>query len=76
MIPGQEKRGMTTEEIKELIELREWRRRDLAQQLDVSEAAVFKWLREETKVRGPAGVLMRMLLDEARKEASKKTVPA
>lgn len=58
---------MSKSEILELLELKGWKTARLAVELDLSENAVQKWLKEDRNPSGPASILMRMWLDEARK---------
>lgn len=58
---------MAPEEIRELLELKGWLRVDLAAALRCSEQAIIGWLSRGRNPRGPAVVLMRQWLDEARK---------
>lgn len=64
-IPGCE---MSVAEIRELLELRQWKQRDLAQALELTEGAITRWLNGQNRPRGPAKQRLRQLLDEARKE--------
>lgn len=67
-----EKRGMTIEEIDELLELNDWSKTELAYHLDMSEAAIWKWYRLKKPVRGAAGVCMRDWLEKARRGEKKQ----
>ena len=67
---------MAPAEIRELMELKGWSETKLAAQLDLSQHAVHKWLAEGRKPGGPASILMRQWLDQARKEAKMKPIPA
>ena len=67
---------MAPAEIRELMELKGWSETKLAAQLDLSQHAVHKWLAEGRNPSGPAAILMRQWLAEARKEAKRKPVPA
>ena len=57
---------MSQAEILELLALKEWGRLDLAKELDLTENTVIKWLDGTRRPGGPAAVLMRIWLDEAR----------
>ena len=63
---GKDKRRMTQEEIRELLELRDWSRTKLAGELDLTENTVHQWLSGRRKASGPATILMRLWLIEAR----------
>ena len=63
---------MTCEEIKDLMKATGWSASTLAYHLDMSEDAVWKWIREKRSVRGPAGILMRQWLTAARANGKKK----
>lgn len=59
---------MTQAEIRELMALREWTVTQLAYNLDLSKDAVSRWLGDDGHPpKGPASILMRMWLDQARK---------
>ncbi len=62
---------MSKEEIVELMTLKDWSKAKLAAELDLGENIVYRWVNGERVPGGPATILMRMWLDEARK-ASKK----
>lgn len=57
---------MTKREIIELMKVKGWSKAGLAAALDLSENTVHKWLNGDRIPGGPAGILMRMWLDEAR----------
>lgn len=59
---------MTTDDILELMRLKEWSQTRLAAELDLSHAAVQRWLAESRAPRGPARILMRQWLNLARQE--------
>lgn len=59
---------MTIADVRELLELKEWTRMDLAYNLEMTEGGVHRWFREEYIPRGPANVLMKMWLNQARLE--------
>jgi DNA-binding transcriptional regulator YiaG len=63
---------MSKKEIRELIDLKAWTQAELARQLDVDVATVCKWLSGENPVGGPARILMRQWLDEARRMVEKQ----
>lgn len=61
---------MSKKEILELMTLNGWSKARLAAELDLSENIVYRWLISEDRVPGgPASILMRMWLDEARIKA-------
>jgi DNA-binding transcriptional regulator YiaG len=64
---SKENRRMQKHEIEELLQLRGWSRRQLAKQLDLTEDTVYRWMVEEKEVKGPASILMRHWLDQARR---------
>lgn len=57
---------MKLKDIRELLELKGWSQADLARRLDMHEATVSRWLSGATKPAGPARILMRQWLAEAR----------
>lgn len=59
---------MESEDILELLRLKKWSRERLAVEMDVSVAAVHAWVRQGGSPAGPASVLMRIWLREARGE--------
>jgi hypothetical protein len=61
-----EKPGMTSAEIKELMDLAQWSRTELAANLKLGEAAIHKWFRQGCAPEAPASVLMRTWLYVAR----------
>lgn len=63
-------RTMEKKEIEELIELRGWTRTDLASEMGVTENAVHRWMAGNPKPKGPAAILMRIWLEEARLAAT------
>lgn len=63
---------MSPEEIQELMTLRDWSMEKLADELELSGAAVYKWLSKRGPCSGPAAILMRLWLTEAR-EAKKNS---
>lgn len=56
---------MTSADLKELIARRGWTKRHLAEECNVSEAAVHKWFRNGV-TGGTAAVLLRTWLEESR----------
>ncbi len=60
---------MKPEEILELIELKNWSRTQLAAALDVTENTVHQWASKRRVPSGPASILMRMWLNEARQQS-------
>ena len=63
---------MTIAEIRELMELRGWSQRELARHLEITEGAVTRWLKGEHPPAGPARILMRMWLIQARADGVKQ----
>jgi len=59
---------MTPEEIRELCALKGWTMAKLAELLDVTPWSVRSWAISRRKPLGPASVLMRLWLAEARRE--------
>lgn len=57
---------MSVAEIRELLDLRQWKQRDLARELELTEGAVTRWLSGEHTPRGPARQRLRQLLEDAR----------
>lgn len=62
-------RKMKLADIKELMKRKGWSQAELARQLDLSEAAISRWFSQEQNPTGPARILMRQWLDQARAEA-------
>jgi DNA-binding transcriptional regulator YiaG len=67
---------MRKHEIAELLKLLGWSRTKLAAELDLTENTVQRWFMGDHEVKGPASVLMRQWLEEARRQSKKQTVPA
>lgn len=66
---------MNKAEILELLALKGWSRTRLASNLDMVENTVQRWIMGDRVPSGPAAILMRMWLDEARaRVAQQKTV--
>ena len=63
---------MTKEDIIELMEIKGWSRTQLAAQLDVTETTIFGWLSGRRHPGGPAKILMRQFLAEAKNGKRKK----
>jgi len=63
----EEEATMTAHEIEELLSRKGWTKTRLAAELHVTEHAVTAWLKRGRHPSGPADVLMRQWLDEARK---------
>jgi DNA-binding transcriptional regulator YiaG len=59
---------MKKSDINELLRLKGWSKARLAAELELGENAVHKWLAEDRTPGGPASVLMRLWLREARGE--------
>lgn len=70
MIVTEGKKKMTAPEIQELLTLKNWSKSKLASELDLSEHAVYKWLKGQREATGPAALLMHQMLAEARAEAA------
>ena len=69
-----EKGRMTIPEIRELLELRDWVYRELADEMGVHINTVQRWLDGDRVPTGPASKLMRRLLAEARAEKKLEAV--
>lgn len=77
MNTGKGKRNMDTTDIQELMDLRGWSRTRLAAELDVTENAVQQWFgKARRKPGGPACILMRLWLEESRREAAAEPAQA
>jgi DNA-binding transcriptional regulator YiaG len=63
---------MKPSEILELMRLRGWSQVQLATELEVKESTVSKWLNNENPPSGPARILIRLWLVQAREEAKKQ----
>ncbi len=63
---------MSKEEIQELMDLKGWSKTQLAAALDVTENIVYRWFSGDRVPGGPATVLMRLWLNEARASKSKR----
>jgi hypothetical protein len=59
---------MKPAEIQELLTLKGWSRARLADELDLTEYAIRAWLVGQKGAGGPAAILMKMWLDEAREQ--------
>ena len=57
---------MSGKEINELLRLTGWSQVQLAREMEVSEAAISRWLSSDRAPLGPARVLMREWLEAAR----------
>lgn len=68
-------KSMKLTEIIELMKLQGWNQRELARRLDLNEATVSRWFKGEHHPTGPARILMRQWLSEARGK-KKEPVPA
>lgn len=66
-------KGMETHEIQELLDLTGWSKRDLAKRLELNETTVYRWFMEDDRrPHGPAAVLMRHWLLQAREAAKSR----
>ena len=57
---------MTAAEIKELLDLRGWSRTRLAAELELTQNAIDKWFMAGRAPGGPASILLRLWLTDAR----------
>lgn len=71
MMAGKDKK-MSVDEISELLELKNWTKTQLAKELGVRLDAILRWFRGVRTPRGPATVLMRTWLNEARRKHRKQ----
>jgi len=69
---GKDYKRMEIEEIRELMILRKWSKTQLAAALDLAENAVYRWLDGSRNPQGPACILMKQWLTEARAQAQPK----
>jgi DNA-binding transcriptional regulator YiaG len=67
------KARMKPSEIQELLRLKGWSKTRLAAELDLTEHSVRGWLAGKRQATGPAAILMRMWLEEARDMAEAAT---
>lgn len=72
MLAGMEYKRMTPEEVRELMTLKGWSQTQLGAALDISESAVSRWLHANRVPRGPASVLMRIWLEDAKGRRTRK----
>lgn len=63
---------MTKKDIQDLLDLKGWSQAELARQLDLSEAAISRWFSGQQHPTGPARILMRQWLTEAKKKPPAK----
>ena len=66
---------MSSEEIKELLRLKDWTKTKLAAHLDLGENIVYRWINGDRAPSGPASILMRQWLTEARAAANDQAAP-
>lgn len=59
---------MTAKDIRELMKRKGWNQATLPRNLEVTEGAVTRWLVNDIEPLGPARILMRLWLDQARAE--------
>ena len=64
--------GMSLDEVTELMELKGWSEAMLAGHLHYGEAAIVRWFKRGKVPDGPATVLMRQWLAEARAQKPKR----
>lgn len=57
---------MNKDEIEELMRLKGWTQTKLASELELSQGAIQRWVCGVRSPQGPASILMRMWLNEAR----------
>jgi transcriptional regulator with XRE-family HTH domain len=76
MVEDLENNRMTREEIRQLMALKGWTVTQLAARLDLSKDAVARWLGSEHPLKGPASILMRQWLEQARAQARGFQLPA
>lgn len=60
---------MTLDDIRELLELKGWTKTRLAAELSLTENTVNRWFHGSRAPGGPAAILMRIWLNEARQKA-------
>lgn len=75
-MPGRERKHMTKKEIAELMRLNSWTQAELARRVEVTEGAISLWLSGQRPVTGPARVLLREWLTQARAAEESKKQPA
>lgn len=66
------KQSMKTDELRELMRLKGWSKTKLAAEMELTENAVHRWLSGERDPSGPAIVLVRLWLKEARENHAAK----
>lgn len=59
---------MNKAEIIELLKVKGWTQAELSRQLDISEATISRWIEGTRQPLGPARVLIRIWLNEAREK--------
>lgn len=64
------RKSMDKKDITDLMRAKGWSQAELARQLDLSEGAVSRWMSGENQPMGPARILMRQWLDEAKMPAA------
>ena len=67
---------MNAQEMVELMKLNGWTQKELSAAVGVHESTVSLWLDGKRNPIGPARILMRQLLDAARKRPKREPVPA
>lgn len=75
-MPRRKDGHMKKSEIENLLAAKGWSGRRLAAELDVSENTVVRWLAGKTTPTGPAAILMRQWLGEARAVVEKPLAAA
>lgn len=73
MLEYQEKREMPKAEIAELLKLMGWSRTELAARLHLTENTVQRWFMAGMAPDGPASILMRLWLEEAKKQNGRRS---
>lgn len=59
---------LSLDDVRKLLALKGWTKVRLAQELELSEDAIHKWFRRGHALSGPAAIIMRQWLAEARSE--------
>lgn len=72
----QKENTLSRQEIEELMRLRGWSRTRLAVEMDVTENCVSRWIIGQPTVSGPAAILLRLWLEQARLDSAKRKAVA